>query len=188
MEPTAALILAAGLGTRFGGRKLLTPIDGQPMLQHVLHLAADASLAPVVVVLGTDGEELRAACSWRDERIVVNYRPERGLATSVQIGLRAVSATRAARAAVLMGDQPFLTLDQLAVLLVASGQIVVPRYAGRPGNPVVLDRSVWPLASSLEGDRGFSQIFSAYPNLVTYVDLPGRNPDIDTPSDLSELV
>ena len=55
VQSTAGLILGAGLGTRFGGRKLLAPIDGQPMLQHVLDLAADVELGRVVVVLGTDG-------------------------------------------------------------------------------------------------------------------------------------
>ena len=42
-------------------------IDGRPMLQHVLELAAAVELAPVVVVLGTDADALLAACQWRDE-------------------------------------------------------------------------------------------------------------------------
>jgi CTP:molybdopterin cytidylyltransferase MocA len=185
---TAALILAAGLGTRFGGRKLLALVDGQPMLQHVLDLAADAELAPVVAVLGTDAELIEASCSWRSELRVRNHSPAEGIASSVRLGLSTLSRfPDAQRVVVLLGDQPFLSLEQLDVVLAADGQIVVPRYDGRVGNPVVLDRSIWPLAARLEGDRGFSQIFSAYPNLVTFVDVPGTNPDIDTPADLSEL-
>jgi molybdenum cofactor cytidylyltransferase len=184
--PTAGMILAAGLGTRFGGRKLLAPIDSQPMLQRVLNLAADARLAPVVVVLGNDADELRSACQWRDEWLVFNRDPAQGIASSVRVGLSAVSAGGTERVAVLLGDQPFLTRQQLAAVVNARGQIVIPRYAGKPGNPVVLGRSVWPLASRLEGDRGFSQIFSEYSNLVTYVDVPGKNPDIDSLDDLAE--
>jgi molybdenum cofactor cytidylyltransferase len=186
-RPTAGLILGAGLGTRFGGRKLLAPIDGRPMLQHVLDLAADAGLAPVVVVLGTDAEEVVPALSWRDEVVVRNPEPEAGIAGSVRVGLRRLEATDAQRAVVLLGDQPFLSPEQLRIVLSVRTQIVVPRYDGQPGNPVLLDRSVWPLASRLEGDRGFSQIFAAYANLVTFVNVPGTNPDIDTVGDLAAL-
>ena len=186
MQSTAALILAAGLGTRFGGRKLLAPIGGKPMLQHVLDLCAAAELAPVVVVVGDDADELASSCSWRSELRVVNRTPAEGIAGSVKLGMWVLMRHHAERAVVLLGDQPFLALEQLDAVLAATGQIVVPRYGGRPGNPVVLDRSMWQLASSLSGDRGFSQVFSDFPNLVTYVDVPGTNPDIDEPSDLPE--
>jgi len=188
MVPTAGLILAAGLGTRFGGRKLLAQIDGKPMLQHVLDLAAQAELSRVVVVLGKESEVIEASCRWRDELRVRNYTPEDGLASSVKTGLWTLLRLNSVqRVVVLMGDQPFLTVEQLRAVLDAKGQIVVPRYDGKPGNPVALDRSTWQMAARLEGDRGFSQVFSAYPNLVTYVDVPGTNRDIDKPDDLANF-
>lgn len=188
MEPTAGLILAAGFGSRFGGQKLLAPIDGKPMLQHVLDLCAEAELSRVVVVLGTDATEIEAGCSWRDELRVRNYWPEKGLSSSVKSGLWTLLRLNSVqRVVVLLGDQPFLTLDQLRLVLEARGQIIVPRYGGVPGNPVALDRSVWSLVAEIEGDRGFSQVFGAYPNLVTYVDVPGANPDVDTAADLANL-
>jgi molybdenum cofactor cytidylyltransferase len=184
MATTSGLVLAAGLGTRFGGRKLLALIDGRPMLQHVLDLAAVAALSPVVVVLGDDAGEIRAACAWREEWIVFNDQPKLGLSNSLRLGLSAVAASNSERAAVLLGDQPFLSQAQLDVVLAAPGSIVVPRYQGKPGNPVTLSRDIWPLAASLEGDRGFSQLFRSRPDLVSYVDVPGTNPGIDTPADL----
>lgn len=158
------------------------------MLQHVLDLSADAELAPVVVVLGTDADEIEATFMWRDELRVRNHSPAEGISSSVRLGLSTLSRFHEAqRAVVLLGDQPFLSMEQLEVVLAADGQIIVPRYVGKVGNPVVLDRSIWPLAARLEGDRGFSQVFSAYPNLVTFVDVPGANPDIDTREDLTKL-
>jgi len=186
--PTAGLILAGGLGSRFGGRKLLAPIDGKPMLQHVLNLAADAALARVIVVLGQDAAEIEAACSWRSELRVRNYEPSRGLASSVKAGLwTLLRLNPVQRVVVLLGDQPFLTIDQLRLILDSPGEIVVPRYHGVPGNPVVLDRSVWSLVAELDGDRGFSQLFGSHPELVAFVDIPGENRDIDTPTDLDEV-
>jgi len=155
------------------------------MLQHVLDLAAHAELTPVVVVLGEDGDELEASCDWRSELRLRNRAPQDGLATSVQVGIGALHRLHAGRAAVLMGDQPFLAPEQLAAIVATPGQIVVPRFGGLPGNPVVLDHSVWPLAASLKGDRGFAQLFTQHVNLVTYVDVEGSNPDVDTEGDLN---
>src|SRR5437763_11644212 len=116
-QPTAALVLAAGLGTRFGGRKLLAPIHGKPMLQHVLDLAFAVEMTPVVVVLGADADELEAACSWRGELRLRNAAPAGGLAGSVKLGVRALLRSHADRVAMLMGDQTFLYADLLRVVL-----------------------------------------------------------------------
>lgn len=186
-RPTAAVILAAGRGTRFGGGKLLAALDDRPILQHVLDLAASLRVSPVVVVLGTDAEQLRATCRWRDEVIVVNPRPDDGLSGSVRLGLAELATTRAERAFMLLADQPWLTSAQVEALLAAvpARPIVVPRYRGTPGAPVLLERSAWPLAAQLHGDRGFSQLFATHPKLVSYVDVPGENRDVDMPADLS---
>lgn len=188
---TAAIVLAAGRATRFGGDKLLAPIDGRPMLQHVLDLCAAANLAPVVVVLGQSADDLVRACTWRNEIRVVNAHAERGISSSLQKGIAALLDNPAPRALVLLGDQPALSLAQLAGILAAPPRpdqpIVVPRYGGRPGNPVLLERNSWHLGDELSGDRGMSQVFTRWPELVRYVDVPGDNPDIDTAADLAAI-
>lgn len=189
---TAAIVLAAGSGTRFGGGKMLALVHRQPMLQHVLDLAAEADIHPVVVVLGNDAGAIESAVRWRDELRVRNDDPGRGISSSIALGLRVLDAASPAieRAVVLLGDQPRLSHAQLSALLAASSDrpITVPRYAnGEPGNPVVLDRAAWPLASALQGDRGMSQVFALHPDMVRYVDVSGSNPDIDTRTDLDAL-
>lgn len=192
---TGAVVLAAGRGSRFGGGKMLAPVDGRPMLQHVLDLAAEASLSPIVVVLGEDADAIEAIVGWRGETRVRNPAPEEGLSSSLAIGISALPPADALppveRALVLLGDQPFLGLEQVRALLTAtvdpSRPIVVPRYAGQPGNPVLVERAAWPLATGLTGDRGMSQLFGARPGLVRYVDVPGSNPDVDTRADLGAV-
>jgi CTP:molybdopterin cytidylyltransferase MocA len=191
MTATAGLILAAGEGRRFGGRKLLAHLDGQPILQHVLELAHAARLDPVVVVLGSDAEALEASCAWRGETRIVNERPQDGLSSSVRRGLASLAGSDARQALVLLGDQPRLSLAQVEVVLGAATDearpMVVPRYGGTPGNPVLLERAAWPLADALAGDAGMSQLFRARPELVRFVDVPGANPDVDTVGDLHAL-
>jgi molybdenum cofactor cytidylyltransferase len=187
----AALVLAAGTGSRFGGQKLLASLDGTPIIQFSLDLAHAARLGPVAVVLGHDAPAFERAIGWRDEIRIVNSRPEAGISTSVRLGLESLARTDASRALVLLGDQPRLSLAQVQVVLGAavdeSRPIVVPRYNGVPGNPVLLERAAWALAERLQGDSGMAQLFAANPDLLRYVDVPGANPDIDTPADLAAL-
>ncbi|MEP7379179.1 MAG: nucleotidyltransferase family protein [Chloroflexota bacterium] len=191
MSITAGVVLAAGLGSRFGGQKLLAELNGTPILQYVLNLAAVTALDPVVVVLGSDADALVTRLWWRHEVRLINPGPARGLSSSVQMGLASLEVSDAERAVVLLGDQPWLSAAQLGTILAApqddARPFVVPRYAGVPGNPVLLERAAWSLAAQLTGDTGMAQLFSANPDLVRYVDVAGTNPDIDTRSDLARL-
>ena len=185
---TAGLILAAGFGTQFGGRKMLASVRGRPMLQWILDLADAAELEPMVVVLGQDADAIEAALDWRHELLLRNPDPGRGISSSVSLGLEALAESD--RVLVLLGDQPYLTVDQVNGVTSAeadpSRPIVVPRYAtGKPGNPVLLERQAFKFATALEGDRGMSQLFERHLELVRYVDVDGDNPDINSAEDLS---
>lgn len=191
MSRTAALVLAAGAGKRFGGQKLLADLNGTPILQYVLNLAAVAGLDPVVIVLGSDADTLVARLWWRDEVRLINPAPESGISSSVRMGIASLLLSDAQRAVALLGDQPRLSAAQLDVILAAprdeSRPIVVPRYSGVPGNPVLLERAAWPLAAQLEGDTGMVQLFATNRDLVRHVDVEGANPDVDTAADLAAL-
>lgn len=180
------------MSARFGSNKLLADLRGRPILQHVLDVVSAARLRPVVVVVGPGGVEPYAALRWRDEEIVINPRPENGLSASLQLALAALAPSEAQRALVLLADQPLLSRAQIALILGApfdqERPIVVPRYGGRQGNPVLLERPAWRLATELSGDRGMSQVFKSRPVLVRYVDVPGANPDVDTWADLTALL
>lgn len=72
----------------------------------------------------------------------------------------------------------------------AGPRVVRPRYAesaAEPGHPVLLDRSLWPLAAELEGDAGFAPLLRARRIEPTLVEVPGRNPDVDRPADLKPV-
>ncbi len=193
MEPrdVAAIILAAGAGSRFGEEpKLLADLDGRPVLQHVLDAVDAFTPAETVVVLGHAADRIEAGVTWRAERRVTNPDPGRGLSSSVRVGLEALAGSRAAAALIVLGDQPQVSVAVMGALLAeARAQperpIVVPLYASDGGrNPVLLRHAAWPLAAALSGDRGFGPLIAAHPELVAEVAVEGDNPDIDTPADL----
>jgi molybdenum cofactor cytidylyltransferase len=197
----AGLILAAGSGSRFGGGKMRARLDGRPLSAHVLDAARAAGLGRLVLVLGRDAAAVRDAISAADPAalagllVAVNPAPERGLATSLRLGLAAATADPTpAGILVLLGDQPRVRPDVIAALLDASFSArsdtlaVVPEYAddGAP-NPVLLLPAAWILAAELDGDRGLGALLAARPELEVRVPVAGANPDVDTLADLADL-
>ncbi len=183
----AAVVLAAGAGSRFGGGKLLATIGGRPILSHVVDAARAAGLDPIIVVVPPSGEidELDLGAVRR----VVNPNPEEGLSSSVRVGLRALEFDGDVESAViLLGDQPGVRVDVLDRLLAASKDtwLVAPRYAmDAAPNPVLVRRPGWRLADELAGDRGFGRLLESRPDLVAWVPVEGDNPDVDTRADLA---
>lgn len=197
----AGLVLAAGSGSRFGGGKVRALLDGLPLVAHVLDAVRASGIGRLVLVLGRDALAVRAALLAVDARaldavsVAVNAAPERGLATSIRLGMAVASAEPApAGILVLLGDQPRVRSDVIAALLDASVSArsdtlaAVPQYAddGAP-NPVLLLPASWTLVAELDGDRGLGALLAARPERVVRVPLAGANPDIDTLADLAAL-
>jgi molybdenum cofactor cytidylyltransferase len=193
----AAVILAAGRSRRFGGAKLLADLRGRPLLSYVLDVAVAGRVsglledARVVTAAEDDGVAALARSSGVD--CVINPDPDLGLSTSLRYGLGSLPADAGA-ALVLLGDQPMIRLDVIARLAEAwrarAGRILRPRYADAPetpGHPVLLDRAVWSLVDRLEGDAGLGPLLTSDAAGVTIIDVPGANPDVDTPADLHLL-
>jgi molybdenum cofactor cytidylyltransferase len=187
-----AVVLAAGAGSRFGGGKLLAPLDGRPILAHVLEAIRSAGLSDTVVVLGHGAEALESAIPWVAERRVVNPDPDAGLSSSLRVGFSALEGDDLAGVFVVLGDQPLVdpaVFHALSRAHVRAGvAFVAPRYVGGGGaNPVLVLRAGWPYIAEAGGDRGLGPILAAHPELVAEVELGGSNPDVDTAADLAEL-
>ena len=193
VERVGAIVLAAGAGSRFGGGKLLAPLEGRPVLQHVLDALGGLGVGTIVVVLGHDARAIEATIAWRDEQRVVNGAPQQGLSGSVRLGFAALVFAPVDAVLVVLGDQPRLEPAVIHALLAApindERPVAVPRYAdeGSGPNPVLLLRSAWPLVDTLIGDRGLGPLLAARPDLVVEVPVAGSNPDIDTREDLARL-
>ncbi|MFO7299486.1 MAG: nucleotidyltransferase family protein [Actinomycetes bacterium] len=191
--PTAALILAAGGSRRLGRPKQLEPWGGTTLLEHVVSLVRVMPVDEVWVVLGAESERILAGIDLGDAGIIENPEWEEGLASSLRVGLDALTRlSRAERVVIMMGDQPEVSPEVVARLLEAhrSGgrPVSIPKYRYTLGNPVVVDRSLWPRVMSLEGDEGAMRLWRAHPewvNEVWFAEHPPR--DVDTEADVIEL-
>lgn len=177
----AAVILAAGLGRRFGGPKAGARLRGQTLLEHVAALAQRTGLEPVIAVVSGIPDVPKGVLP------VVNPKPERGLSSSLQLGIGAVPPGRAAL--VLLVDQPTLALESIAAVLAARGTrpILAAQSGGRLAPPVLLEPEAFPVVATLAGDIGLREVFHRNPDLVHAVAVPMHAPDIDTSHDLARL-
>lgn len=195
--PAHALLLAAGSGTRFGGNKLLAAFGGRPLIAHSAGTLGQAMstglLAGGVAVIPPAAAALAMTLEHAGLTPVANPDAATGMAGSLRLGLRALVARepRVEGALIVLADQPGLRLEVISALVerwTRDGGTTRPRYAAspdEPGHPVLLDRRDWQLADRLSGDQGFRDLLAGTP--VTLVDVPGVNPDVDTPADLRRL-
>ena len=180
---TAAVILAAGAGSRWTGPtpKLLAPFRGHTVLEWSLTHALEAGLDETIVVVG--GADVRAALT-ADVHVVVNGVWDRGQSTSLRAGVLAAGRHGHDAVVVGLGDQPLVGTEAWRLVAAAAGPIAVATFAGRRRPPVRLDAEVWSLLPR-RGDRGARGLLRSRPELVREVPCPGEPADIDTPADLA---
>jgi molybdenum cofactor cytidylyltransferase len=182
-----ALVLAAGTGSRFGGRKLLAPWRGGVLLDGALSAALAAPVASVTVVTGADAEAVGAAAAGRARLVhAADYRD--GMAASLKAGLEALPEG-AGGVIVFLGDMPLIPPDiapALAAALDAGAPAAAPFLAGRRGHPVALSAALFPELRSIAGDRGARDVLDALGDRLGRIetDDPGVLIDVDSPADL----
>jgi CTP:molybdopterin cytidylyltransferase MocA len=185
----AGLLLAAGAGRRMGSPKALLQLDGRTLVERGVDLLRDAGCAPVVVVLGADAEKVRPHV---DADIVVAPDWEEGLGASLRAGLAALATGPETACVVALVDQPLIGVEAVRRLIAVNGQsaAAVATYGGRPRNPVLLSRAIWPdVADLAHGDVGARMWLRTHPEQVRSVvcDDTGSAVDVDTPETLATV-
>lgn len=144
--PLAAVVLAAGKGTRMKSRtaKVLHPIGGRPLAYYPVRRALEAGADPVVVVVGHQAAEVEAAL-----RAALPGAPLRFAVQAEQLGTaHAVLAAKPAlegfqgAVAILSGDTPLLRAETLAAVVAARGRGKLALATMRLANPFGYGRIV----------------------------------------------
>ena len=114
------VILAAGKGTRMRSRlpKVLQPLAGRPLLAHVLDTARALNPRRMVVVIGHEAQQVRAAFSAQGDLSWVEQHPQLGTGHALRTALPSLGLED--MVLVLYGDVPLLRPQTLARLLEAA--------------------------------------------------------------------
>ncbi len=181
------VLLAAGVGTRFGGGKLLAPLpDGTPVgVRAARNLRAGVDRG-VAVVRPAD---LRLASLLEREGFDLARFPraEEGMGASLAFGV--ASSPEADGWLVALADMPFIrpgTIEAVSRSLRGGAWIAAPSHLGRRGHPVAFSRVLFPDLVRLSGDEGARSLLATHAARVETFDCddPGIFVDVDTSSDL----
>ena len=185
------LLLAAGKSSRMGFPKPLLEVGGVTFVAKSAMAMLEVA-ERLIVVLGAHRKRIAASVP-DDARIVVAYNADfaRGQLSSLRVGLAQVLPDTEA-VMVHLADHPLV--DSATFQAVAAEYertrkpIVIARYQGRRGHPVLFDRSVFKELMDAPEDQGARVVVNREPSRVGYADVEdaGTVQDLDTPADLAE--
>jgi molybdenum cofactor cytidylyltransferase len=184
-----SVVLAAGAGRRFGGRKQLALLAGRPLVEHALAAAAAASTAWTLLVLGSDAEEIERGIELGRATTIRCPDWEKGQGASLRCGLAALGPDVAA-ALISLGDEPFVSPEAARRVIAArhdGAGALRATYSGRPGHPVLIERALFERLIATPPDlKPATFLRTAGVVSVDCSDL-GDPADVDTPEQLAEL-
>ena len=170
----AFIMLAAGNSRRFGSNKLMYEVDGVPMYQRTLRqLRKAAEKIPdsrIILVTQPQYSEIIDVVKGTGAEVLFNPQPERGIASSMQIGLE--SAKDADACMFTVADQPWLTAETIIALYDAfqseNKGMACTRHGEKTGNPCVFSEKYYKELMGITGDRGGKQVIKRHPEDVVY--------------------
>jgi molybdenum cofactor cytidylyltransferase len=175
-----------------GQVKQLLAFGETTVLGRVIENAVQSTLDEVVVVLGHAAERIRQSVALERVGVVMNEAHEQGQSSSLRTGLSAISDNTDG-VMFILGDQPLVGAEVIDALIGGYCQtrapIVLPKCREKRGNPVVIDRSLFPRVLSLMGDVGARVLFEEYAEAIVEVEMKNESIllDLDTWEDYERL-
>ena len=186
------VILAAGLGSRFGADKLSCQVRGRAVYQYMLEKAA--AFPGVESFIVTGNEAIMEEAGRMGVTPVSNREAELGISHSLQLGLRAALQSRPRIEGVLFAvcDQPGLRISTIQRIwnqaAVKPGRIICAGQKQEAGNPVLWPAAFFPELMSLTGDVGGRAVLARHMDQVEIVEARETElRDIDRREDLEEI-
>lgn len=181
------IIMASGMGKRFGSNKLLTDFHGKPLFSYAL-TATDGMFSRRIVV--TRHPEIAEHCKKEGCDVYLHTLPYRN--HTIRIGIGEMEGMEGC--VFCPADQPLLRKETVKKLTSMAAQnpacIWRTSHQGQPGAPVYFPKWTFEELKALPQEEGGGFLIRKYPDRVRYVSVPDRYElmDIDTPEDLSILL
>ena len=189
-------ILAAGESLRMGKVKQLLPWKNTTLLGHAISVAHASNVGKTAVVLGANFEMISASLATRDEfeipspkiTILHNHRYAEGQGTSVSTAAQWAKDNDFGGILLMLADQPKLNPEILFQIAPNASEpsadisrvLVAARYGGSVGVPAFFGAAYFDELIALEGETGAKSLLRKYADIVTEVDAPEAELDLDT--------
>jgi molybdenum cofactor cytidylyltransferase len=176
-----------------GANKLLSEIEGVPMVARVAQRLLASRARPIIAVLGNQAEAVDTALGKLPVERVRNPDFADGLSTSLKRGIVALPPDLDG-ALICLGDMPLISGRHIDRLIAGFNPlegraIIVPTRHGKRGNPVLWSKRFFPEMAELAGDVGAKHLIGGHAELVAEVEMDDDAilVDIDTPEALEAV-
>lgn len=183
-----AVVLSAGESSRMGRPKALLPIDGQTFIEKIVGALKKSSVAKVIVVLGHNADEMRRRIQHLPIEILVNPDYKLGQLSSLQVAIRSLEKEADCDGMLVhLVDHPYVNTQLLESMIKLCEEtaklIIVPRYNGKRGHPVIFSRKLFKELLAAPMDQGAKAVVDAHRADTLEIDTEdeGITLDIDTP-------
>ena len=186
----ACLVLAAGEGTRFGYKKQLVNIDGQPMVNKVLMELKPIFFDDLFVVVGAFKQEVIPVIR-NIANPIVNDCWSEGMGSSIKAGVKKIcSYSKYDSLLIALADQIGIKQNDYELLIsnFNGDRVVATTYENGFGVPAVFPFSYFLKLLVMDVSRGAKSILNDTNNDILGVHLPGGLMDIDTHEDLNNYL
>lgn len=181
------VVMASGMGRRFGANKLLAGFGGQPLFTRALEATGGIFARRVVV---TRHAAVATWCEARGIETILHGEPDRR--DTIRLGLTRMDGLNGCL--FCPADQPLLTRATVAALALAaandSARIWRAAWQGRGGAPVLFPARMFAELRALPPGCGGGAVLRAHPEAVGLVEAGTavELADVDVPQDLVGLL
>jgi CTP:molybdopterin cytidylyltransferase MocA len=164
---TVAVVIAAEPGEGFKRSRYLADVRGVPMLEGIVREVARWPVDDVIVVLGSNSEEIAERADLGSATIIIDPDWHEGQSSPIRAALDLVSRDRSVDLVVLVrGDQPGVEGTVAEALIEAAinddADAVVPKYRYAQGWPVVIGPDLWDRFLSIEGSLDVHDVIATH--------------------------
>lgn len=184
----AGILLAAGAGARFGGGKLLHPLEGVAIGVRAVRNMQAAGLT-VTAVVRPGSEELARLLHSEGVDVTICANAADGMGVSLA---HVIAQTKAAAGwVVALADMPRIrpeTIRQVAAAVKQGALIAAPSYRGERGHPVGFGAALRDELLACSGDEGARTVIEGHYADIQWIaaDDPGVIFDIDRKEDIPQ--
>lgn len=165
----AAVILSGGASRRMGSPKALLPYQGRPFLEHLLDITKHPRIGVRRIVLGPDADAISTEIQMQRDEVIVNADWQRGQLSSIQAAIKSLPPNTEG---ILLCpvDHPLVSAALVSDLIEAFDKdhpaVVVPRFEGRRGHPVIFAERLYEELLHAPEDKGARAVVWAHANEV----------------------
>ena len=190
-----AIIPAAGASVRMGRPKALLLYRGKSFIQTIIDSARTLGARPIMIAIAQGESKVLSGIDLRDVVIAVNTNAlSTGQIGSIRAGIAELRESTVEGVIVWPVDQPHVSQTTVQALMDAfaasRSAVVIPRFNGRRGHPVIFSRAVFRELLEIPTSEGARSVVRADPRRVLEIDVadPAVLEDIDTPEAYEALV